>query len=324
MPVPQALIGRLRLPVIAAPMFLVSGPELVVESCKAGIIGTFPSLNARTSAELEGWLTEIEDALAVGKSDPSHVVSPFGVNLIVHRSNDRLAEDLGVLVRHKVPLVITSLGNPQEAVRAVHGYGGVVFHDAIMARHAQKAIQAGVDGVIAVGGGAGGHAGTQNIISLVREIRAFWAGTLVAAGAIGDGFAVRATEVLGADFAYVGTRFIATRESRAHPEYKAMLLTSQASDLIYTDRVSGVHGNFLAPSLERAGVDVRRPLSGGQSDEGLKHLGGEQEAKAWKDVWSAGHGVSTIYDVPSVADLVSRMLEEYEEACRLPRSPALN
>lgn len=323
MPVPETLIGRLRIPVIAAPMFLVSGPELVVEACRAGVVGTFPSLNARTTAELEEWLTGIREQLSLAESDPSRIVSPFGVNLIVHRTDGRLAADLDALVRHKVPLVITSLGSPQAVVGAVHSYGGVVFHDVIMATHARKAIAAGVDGIIGVGSGAGGHAGTQSLVSLIREIRAFWDGTLIAAGAIGDGYSVRAAEVLGADFAYVGTRFIATRESRARPEYKAMLVEAQATDIVYTDGVSGVHGNFLAPSLERAGVDAHGLRAGETPGGEPTPLAEEHEAKAWKDVWSAGHAVSTIHDVPTVADLVSRLREEYDAACRLPRNPAL-
>lgn len=318
--VPQALAGRLRLPVVCAPMFLVSGPDLVVEACRAGVVGTFPSLNARTSAGLERWLEQI--GAAVAAAGPGAASSPFGVNLIVHRTNERLEADLAAVVRHKVPLVITSLGDPREVVRAVHAYGGLVFHDVIMARHARKAIQTGVDGIIAVAGGAGGHAGSQSIVSLVRELRELWDGCLVAAGAIGDGFGVRAVEVLGADLAYVGTRFIATRESGADPDYKAMLVSSVASDLVYTDRVSGVHGNFLSPSLARAGVYVDRPSPDDGPPQPLA-VGGEGEAKAWKTLWSAGHGVCTIHDVPTVAQLVARMADEYERACRLPPSPAI-
>ncbi len=318
MPVPPALVGRLRVPVIAAPMFLVSGPELVIAACRAGVVGTFPSLNARGPDELAAWLGQI--AAATAAVEGGGTPAPFGVNLIVHRSNDRLAHDLEAAVRARVPLVITSLGDPRQVVEAVHGYGGIVFHDVTMARHARKAIDAGVDGIIAVSAGAGGHAGGQSLVSLVRELRELWPGCLVAAGAIGDGYAVRAAEVLGADLAYVGTRFIATAESRAAPAYKAMLVESAAAHVVYTDRVSGVHGNFLAPSLERAGIDPAAVRDGAPV---ALRLGREQEARAWRDVWSAGHGVATIHDVPAVADLVARMAAEYREACALPPSPAL-
>ena len=313
MPIPPALAGRLSIPVIASPMFLVSGPELVLEACRAGVVGAFPSQNARTAAALDTWLTRIAAATAAGDGVQP---APFGVNLIVHRTNARLADDLALVVRHRVPLVITSLGDPAPIVAAVHAYGGLVLHDVIMARHARKAIDGGVDGLIAVAAGAGGHSGTQSALSLVRELRELWDGCLVAAGAIGDGFAVRAVEVLGADLAYVGTRFIATRESRATEAYKAMLVASRAGDLVYTDRVSGVYGNFLRPSLAAAGLDP--DAGGGAASLALGH-----EAKAWKTIWSAGHGVSTVHDVPTVAALVARMRGEYAEACRLPPSPAV-
>jgi len=310
-PVPAILRGRLALPVVAAPMFLVSGPELVVASCRSGIVGTFPALNARTPADLDDWLDRI------GRETPAQG-PPFGVNVIVHRSNARLAADLAILARRRVPLVITSLGDPADVVAAVHAYGGVVFHDVTTVRHARKAIAADVDGIIAVASGAGGHAGGQSVISLVRELRGVWDGCLVAAGAIGDGFAVRAVEVLGADLAYVGTRLIATRESRAQGAYKDMILASDAAQIVYTDRVSGVPGNFLRASLDAAGIDP----SGDGAPDALA-LGSEGEAKAWRDVWSAGHGVATIHDLPAVADLVARMAGEYRRACAVPPGPAV-
>ena len=246
--------------------------------------------------------------------------APHGVNLILHRSNERLDEDLATVVRHRVPFVITSLGNPAAVVQAVHAYGGLVFSDVVHAQHARKAAAAGVDGIIAVASGAGGHAGSQSVISLIREIRRFWDGTLIAAGSISDGAAVRAVEVLGADFAYMGTRFIATREALAQPDYKQMLIDSGAGDVVYTDAVSGTNANFLWPSLERAGYQ-RAQLAAGVGKGRLHAL--TEEARAWRDVWSAGHGVATIDDVPTVAELVERLVAEYRAACALPPSPAL-
>lgn len=314
MTIPQVFSSSLRLPAIAAPMFLVSGPDLVIAACKAGIIGTFPCLNARPSAQFEEWLEQIKSAL-IGhlEIDAAAPVGPYGVNLISHKSNGRFREDLEIIVRHRVPLVITSLGYPGEVVEAVHAYGGIVFHDVISAQHARKAIQAGVDGIIAVSSGAGGHAGTQNVISLIREIREFWSGTLVVGGAIGDGFSIRAVEVLGADLAYIGTRFVATQESQAAPEYKRMLLESGVGDIVYTDRISGVNANFLVPSLQRYGIDLGQLLAG--EKPGVM----EDDIKAWKQVWSAGHGVATIHDVPTVAELVLRLESEYTQACEKPR-----
>ncbi|NMG33744.1 nitronate monooxygenase [Azoarcus sp. TTM-91] len=314
MTIPLAFRGTFRVPAIAAPMFLVSGPELVIECCKAGVGGTFPALNARPAAQLDEWLGQISAALA-GKP-----AAPHGVNLILHASNDRLQEDLATVLRHKVPFVITSLGHPGEVVKAVHGYGGLVLSDVVHAYHARKAAAAGVDGIIAVASGAGGHAGTQSALSLVREIREFWDGLLVLAGSISDGAAIRAAEVLGADFAYMGTRFIASRESLAPEAYKQMLLASGPSDIVYTDAISGTNANFMAESLRNAGLDPST-LAAGVGKGKLKGL--SDEARAWRDVWSAGHGVATIHDVPTVAGLVQRLEAEYLLACRLPPSAAL-
>jgi len=310
MSIPAAFQGRMRLPAIAAPMFLVSGPELVIATCRAGVAGSFPALNARTPAQLDEWLGQINSAL--GDAD-----APYGVNLILHASNPRVAPDLELLVKHKVPFVITSLGNPAQVVEAVKSYGGLVFSDVIHAYHARKAAAAGVDGIIAVAAGAGGHAGTQSPFSLVREIREFWDGTLILGGAISDGASVRAAEVMGADFAYLGTRFIATREAMADAAYKEMLVASGVADIVYTDAISGTNANFLWPSLEKGGYS-REQLSLNVGKGKLKAI--TDEAKAWRDFWSAGHGVATIHDAPPVAELVARLGEEYDAACALPPS----
>lgn len=321
MTLPKAFHGAMRLPAIAAPMFLVSGPELVIETCRAGVAGTFPALNARSPGQLDDWLVEITAALTAAQAaDPVAAISPYGINLILHASNPRVAPDLELICKHKVPFVITSLGHPGEVVKAVHAYGGLVFSDVIHAYHAKKAIAAGVDGIIAVASGAGGHAGTQSAFSLVREIREFWDGTLILGGAISDGYAVRAAEVLGADFAYMGTRFIATRESLAREAYKQMVVDSDAGDVVYTDAISGTNANFLWPSLEQLG-HRRDELVQGVGKGKLK--GVADEAKAWRDVWSAGHGVATIHDAPPVRELCDRLATEYRAACSIPQSPAL-
>jgi len=313
MSLPERFRGRLSVPAVAAPMFLISGPELVAACCRAGVAGTFPALNARTGETLAEWLTALDPVAA----DPA--CAPYGVNLILHPSNPRVGPDLELLVAHRTPFVITSLGHPGQVVEAVHGYGGLVFSDVIHAHHAKKAIAAGVDGIIAVASGAGGHAGTQSAFSLLREIREFWDGALILGGAISDGAGVRAAEVLGADLAYMGTRFIATRESMAPEAYKRMVVDSAAQDIVYTDAISGTNANFLWPSLQKAGFS-REQLTLSLGKGKLKELG--DEAKAWRDVWSAGQGVATIHDVPSTAELVARLSAEYRAACRLPPSSA--
>lgn len=302
MPLPASLTGRLRLPVIASPMFLVSGPDLVIETCKAGMVGTFPALNQRSSEGYAAWLDEIEGRLA-GVPD----AAPFGVNLIVHRTNPRLEQDLAITAQHKVPLVITSLGAVPDIVKAVHGYGGAVFHDVISLRHAQKAAEAGVDGIIAVAAGAGGHAGTLSPFALVAEIRRFFSGTIVLAGAISNGAQIAAAQLMGADLAYLGTRFIATTESLADPAYKAMLLRTSAADILYTPAISGVNANFMRESIQAAGLDPDNLTSHGKLDMA-------SEAKVWKTIWSAGQGVGSIEDVPSVAELGARLASEYAQA----------
>jgi len=321
MTIPNAFRGTMRVPAIAAPMFLVSGPDLVIAACLAGVAGSFPSLNARPARQLDEWLARINEALAERRAnEPGAPCAPYGVNLILHASNARLEEDLALVVKHRVPFVITSLGHPGEVVKAVHAYGGLVFSDIIHAYHARKVVEAGVDGVIAVAAGAGGHAGTQSPFSLIREIREFWDGTLVLAGAISDGASIRAAELMGADFAYMGTRFIATRESMAQDEYKQMVVGCPVADIVYTDVISGTNANFMWPSLQRAGFE-RAQLAVGHG-KGKIH-GIADEARAWRDVWSAGHGVATIHDVPPVAELVDRLEREYRAACERPASAAL-
>ena len=298
-------LDRLRLPVIAAPMFLVSGPELVIAACRAGVIGTFPALNQRSNEGLVEWLNTIESALE-GESHPG-----FGVNLIVHGSNSRLQADLATCVQHRVPLVITSLGAVREVVDAVHSYGGLVFHDVINRRHAEKAAEAGVDGLICVAAGAGGHAGTLNPFAFLNEVRSFFGGTVILSGALSSGQDIAAARMAGADFAYLGTRFICTRESLAADAYKQSIADalSAAKDITYTDAVSGVNANFLTTSIEAARA---RGVLGEGSDGSQPELNSiESEAKAWRDIWSAGHGASGIADSPSVADLVGDLEREF-------------
>lgn len=323
MPLPASLQGKLELPLIASPMFIVSGPEIVIAACKAGVVGTFPSLNARPIEAFEQWLNQIEGELAAAKeADPNARIAPYGVNLIVHKSNPRAQEDLAIIEAHKVPVVITSVGHPGEIAERVHAYGGVVFHDIINLRHAQKAKEAGVDGIILVCSGAGGHAGVINPFTLVPQVREFFDGTIILAGTLSNGKAIRAAEVLGADLAYMGTRFIATTESRAPEGYKQMILDSGPLDVVYTDKVSGINANFIKASLDAAGIDYSKDLptpeitigkKGSPEDVGHEPSA-ESEAKAWKEVWSAGQGVGEIHDVPSVAELVARFKEEYDNA----------
>ncbi len=305
---PALFADTLRLPAIGAPMFIVSGPELVIAQCRAGIAGAFPALNARPAEQLDAWLSEIRETLDGASPRPA----PFGVNLIVHRSNPRLEEDLATVVRHRVPFVITSVGAPDEVVGAVHSYGGLVIHDVTNMRHARRAIRAGVDGLILVCAGAGGHAGTLSPFALLPEVRAEFDGLIVLAGAITSGAALKAARVMGADLAYMGTRFIATREARAVDPYKAMLVESQASDILYTPAFTGVSGNYLRPSIERAGLD---PDNLKPRDE-IVISDHEKRPKQWKDIWGAGQGVGNIADVPDVATLVARLEAEYAEAAR--------
>lgn len=297
------LLRNLRLPVVAAPMFLVSGEKLVIEACKSGIVGTFPALNQRSTEGFRSWVRNIKEELSKFPS-----AAPFGVNLIVHKTNPRLEADLAVCVEEKVPLIITSLGAVPELVEKVHAYGGIVFHDVTTLRHARKADEAGVDGLILVAGGAGGHAGSINPFSLVGQVRKFYSKTILLAGSISRGDDILAAQAMGADLAYMGTRFITTEESNAQPEYKEMILRAQATDIIYTPAVSGIPANFMRESLEKAGITDMSKLADGHVGEKLS-LG--DEAKAWKNIWSAGHGVSNIHDILPVSKLIDRLEEEY-------------
>jgi len=305
MSLPPSLVGRLRLPVVAAPMFLVSGPALVIAACRAGVLGTLPALNQRTTEGLGEWLTTIDAALGEGDA-------PYGVNLIVHRTNSRLAADLEVVVTHRVPVVITSLGAASEVVAAVHSYGGVVLHDVTTAQHARKAVEAGVDGLILVAAGAGGHGGSLSPFALMAEVRAIFGGTILLAGAISSGSDVLAARAMGADLAYLGTRFVATAESLASDAYRSQVVAAGAADIVHTASVSTIPANFLRRSLELAGLDpdaVPGPVD-------LAHLTSPTpaDARAWRDIWSAGHGVAGINAVLPVADLVDQLAREYAEA----------
>lgn len=309
MSLPALFDQRLRLPLVVAPMFLISNPELVLACCSNGVVGSFPALNQRESRGFENWLEEIEAGLG-----QMNKPAPYAVNLIVHHSNPRLQADLTLCVEHKVPIVITSLGAVKEVVDAVHSYGGLVFHDVTTRRHAEKAAQAGVDGLIAVAAGAGGHAGTWSPFSLIAEIRQFFDKTLLLAGCINHGHEILAAQLLGADLAYMGTRFIATRESQAPQAYKDMLLTAKAADIVHTAAVSGVPASFMRQSLENAGFDVSALQGKGPVDFGSKLKPVTDEAKAWKTVWSAGQGAGGIEDQPGVEALILRLDAEYRAA----------
>lgn len=308
MPLPPSLKQRLRLPLVGAPMFIVSGPELVIAQCKAGIVGAFPALNARPAELLDEWLTRIETELAeYDAAHPHRPSAPFAVNQIVHRSNDRLRHDLDLCVKHQVPIVITSLGARPEVNEAVHSYGGIVLHDVTNLVHAHKAVDKGADGLIAVAAGAGGHAGRLSPFALMQEIRAWWDGLLILSGAIAHGRSVLAAQALGADLAYVGSPFIATRESNAAPAYKQMIADCRAEDIVYTNLFTGVHGNYLKPSIARAGLD---PENLPESDPSRMDFGSAR-SKAWKDIWGAGQGIGTVTDIVAVERLVARLEHEY-------------
>ena len=305
---------NISMPVIGAPLFLVSGPDLVIAQCKAGIIGSFPALNARPQHVLDEWLTRIKTELAEYKeANPDAKVAPFAVNQICHGSNDRLMADMETCVKHEVPIIITSLRPPSEVVEAAHSYGGLVYHDVISVRHAQKAAEQGVDGLILVCAGAGGHAGALSPFALLREVKEWFDGTVILSGSIGDGHSVASAIALGADFAYMGTRFIATQEANAEPEYKKMLEESAAADIVYSSLFTGVSGNYLKPSISNAGLD---PDNLPDADKSSMNFGsgGNTDSKAWKDIWGSGQGIGLIEDSPSVEELVGRLKSEYELA----------
>jgi nitronate monooxygenase len=306
------IFKNLSLPVIAAPMFLISGPKLVIECCKNGIIGTFPALNQRTTEGFEKWIIEIKSALDLFEKETGKKAAPFGVNLIVHQTNPRVKADLEICIKHKVPIIITSLGAVPQLVGAIHSYGGLVFHDVIKKRHAEKAAEAGVDGLILVCAGAGGHAGTLNPMPFVAEIKKFFHKTILLSGCISNGQDIASALQIGADIAYMGTRFINTKESKAPEDYRKMIIESDANDIVYTAAISGVSANFLRASLEAMGITEEMLKRTKKIDFGKELSAMEKEAKAWSTIWSAGQGVTNISDNPTVKDLVDLMKKEFK------------
>jgi len=314
MPIPDSIKDNISIPVIGAPLFLISVPDLVIAQCKAGIIGSFPALNARPQHVLEEWIVRIKTELKeYQEQNPDKKVAPFAVNQICHGSNDRLQGDMEICVKHEVPIIITSLRPPAEVVEAAHSYGGLVFHDVINVRHAKKAADMGVDGLILVCAGAGGHAGALSPFALLREVKSWFNGTIILSGSIGDGYSVASALALGADFAYLGTRFIATHEANAEPEYKQMLIESSANDIVYSNLFTGVLGNYLKPSIQNAGLD---PDNLPTADKSAMNFGsgGNTDSKAWKDIWGSGQGIGLIEDAPTVESLVERIRAEFSEA----------
>ena len=314
MPLPVSLKGRLQLPVVGAPLFIVSGPELVIAQCKAGIVGSFPALNARPVEKLGEWLSRIEDELGeYATRHPEKKVAPYALNQICHVSNDRLMKDMETCVKHRVPIIITSLRPPLEIVEAAHSYGGVVFHDVINVKHARKAAEQGVDGLILVCAGAGGHAGTLSPFALVREVKQWFKGTILLSGAISDGSGIASALALGADLAYMGTRFIATEEADADPAYKNALAAHAAHDIVYSNLFTGVHGNYLGPSIVASDLD---PDNLPVADKSKMNFGsgGNMKVKAWRDIWGSGQGIGQIADAPPVAELVERLKFEFADA----------
>jgi nitronate monooxygenase len=314
MALPPVLRDRLRLPVIGSPLFIISGPDLVIAQCKAGIVGSFPALNARPVSLLDEWLHRITEELAAwDKAHPDQPSAPFAVNHIVHRSNDRLEQDVELSTKWKAPVVITSLGAREDVNAAVHSYGGTVLHDVVNDRFARKAIEKGADGLIPVAAGAGGHAGKLSPFALVQELRQWFDGPVALSGSIANGASILAAQAMGADLAYMGSAFIATKEANAMESYKEMIVASAADDIVYTNLFTGIHGNYLRPSILAAGLD---PDALPESDSSKMNFGsgGNQKAKAWKDIWGCGQGIGAVKDVPGAADLVARLSEEYEAA----------
>ncbi len=309
------LKDKTRIPVIGAPLFTVSYPELVLAQCKAGILGAFPALNARPEEKLDEWITMMKKELNDYKNrNPEDIVSPFAVNQICHHSNNRLEHDMEVCIKHEVPIIITSLRAPKFVVDSVHGYGGAVIHDVINIRHAKKAIDEGADGLILVCAGAGGHAGTLSPFALVREVREFFDGPIALSGSISHGASVLSAQAVGADFAYIGTRFIATKEANASEGYKDMIVESSANDIMYSPTFTGVHGNYLKPSVVNAGLDPDNLPYADKHQMNFSSGPGDNQKKAWKDIWGSGQGIGNIHEVPSVREAVDALVEEYEKA----------
>ena len=306
-----AVLAAQKFPVIASPLFIISNPKLVIEQCKAGVIGSMPALNARPAAQLDEWLAEITEALAAhNQANPGNPAAPFAINQIVHKSNDRLEHDMQLCVKYKVPVIITSLGAREDINQAAHSYGGVVLHDIINNKFAHKAIEKGADGLIAVAAGAGGHAGVKSPFALIQEIRQWFDGPLALSGSIATGGAILAAQAMGADFAYIGSAFIATHEARAVEAYKQAIVDSNSDDIVYSNLFTGVHGNYLAPSIRAAGLD---PENLPESDPSKMNFGGDAK-KAWKDIWGCGQGIGAITAVVSAAERIAQLKKEYQEA----------
>ncbi len=305
------VLAAQNFPVIASPLFIISNPKLVIEQCKAGVIGSMPALNARPASQLDEWLAEITETLAAhNKANPDNPAAPFAINQIVHKSNDRLEHDMALCVKYKVPVIITSLGAREEINQAAHSYGGVVLHDIINNKFARKAIEKGADGLIAVAAGAGGHAGTKSPFALIQEIRQWFDGPVALSGSISTGAAVLAAQAMGADFAYIGSAFIATHEARAMDAYKQAIVDCNSDDVVYSNLFTGVHGNYLAPSIRAAGLD---PENLPESDPSKMNFGGDAK-KAWKDIWGCGQGIGAINSVVSAAERIAQLKKEYQEA----------
>ena len=314
MALPPVLRDRLRLPVIASPLFIVSGPDLVIAQCKAGIVGSFPSLNARPISQLDEWLARITDELAAwDRAHPEAPSAPFAVNQIVHKTNSRLDADVELCIKYKAPVIITSLGAREDLNKAIHSYGGVTLHDVITDRFARKAIEKGADGLIPVAAGAGGHAGVLSPFALIQEIREWFDGPLALSGSIANGAAILGAQAMGADLAYIGSAFIATQEANAAEGYKQMIVDSRGDDIVYSNLFTGVHGNYLRPSIIAAGLDPDNLPTSNPSAMNFGS-GGNQDAKAWRDIWGCGQGIAAIKDVPTAGALVQRLADEYEAA----------
>ena len=314
MALPPVLRDRLRLPAIGSPLFIVSGPDLVIAQCKAGIVGSFPSLNARPISQLDEWLARVTEELAAwDRAHPDTPAAPFAVNQIVHKTNNRLDEDVALCAKYKVPVVITSLGAREDVNAAVHGWGGIVLHDVITNAFAHKAVEKGADGLIPVAAGAGGHAGRLSPFAMVHELREWFDGPIALSGAISNGWSILAAQAMGADLAYIGSAFIATQEANAVQGYKDMIVESSGEDILYSNLFTGVHGNYLRPSVERAGLDPDNLPTADPSKMNFGS-GGNQEAKAWKDIWGCGQGIGAVKHIPTAGELIARLSAEYEQA----------